>query len=51
MSGNTVASEVFPLLWSDDVERIVEWACTTLGLEESWRAPGENGQLEHAELL
>lgn len=48
---NRPVSEVFPLLWSDDVEGIVDWAIATLGLTESWRAPGENGGLEHAELL
>ena len=39
------------MLWSNDVEAIVDWATTTLGLQESWRAPGESGVLEHAELL
>jgi len=46
-----ITSEVFPLLWSDDVGRIADWAKTTLGLTESWRAAGESGQVEHAELL
>ena len=50
MSGHQPVSEVFPLLWSDNVERIVDWAIDSLGLMESWRAPGERG-LEHAELL
>jgi uncharacterized glyoxalase superfamily protein PhnB len=50
MSGSTPVSEVFPLLWSEDVERILDWAVNSLGLTESWRAPGEDG-LEHAELL
>jgi len=51
MSGaENPVSEVFPLLWSEDVERIVDWAVNALGLTESWRAPGKNG-LEHAELL
>lgn len=50
-SENQPVSEVFPLLWSDDVEAIVEWAIRSLDLVESWRAPGENGRLEHAELL
>lgn len=44
-------SELFPLLWSDDVQAIVDWAVKTLDLKESWRAPGEDGRLEHAELL
>jgi uncharacterized glyoxalase superfamily protein PhnB len=43
-------SEVFPLIWSDDVEGILNWCVSTLGLTESWRAPGEQG-LEHAEVL
>jgi uncharacterized glyoxalase superfamily protein PhnB len=42
--------EVSPLLWSDDVEALVDWATQALGLQESWRAPGEDGRLEHAEL-
>ena len=43
-------SEVFPLLWSDDVARILDWTVAALGLTESWRAPGERG-VEHAEVL
>jgi uncharacterized glyoxalase superfamily protein PhnB len=43
-------AEVFPLLWSDDVAAIVDWAVNTLGLSESWRAPNEAGVVEHAEL-
>ena len=43
-------SEVFPLIWTDDVESILNWCVSTLGLTESWRAPGESG-LEHAEVL
>mgnify|MGYP001814559062 CR=1 FL=1 len=43
-------TEVFPLIWSDDVEGILDWCVSTLGLTESWRAPGEKG-LEHAEVL
>ena len=43
-------AEVFPLLWSKDVDALVSWAVTTLGLREAWRAPGEDGQIEHAEL-
>lgn len=43
-------TEVFPLLWSKDVAAIGDWAVETLGLVESWRAPGEDGQIEHLEL-
>ncbi len=43
-------SEVFPLIWTDDVEGILDWCVSSLGLTEAWRAPGENG-LEHAEVL
>jgi hypothetical protein len=46
-----VLGEVSPLLWSDDVEGLVDWATQALWLQESWRAPGEDGRLEHAELL
>ena len=49
MSDDYVA-EVFPLLWSNDVEALLNWAVSTLGLRESWRAPGEDGRIEHAEL-
>ena len=45
------SSEAFPLLWSDDVAKILSWAVTSLGLQESWRAPGANGEVEHAELI
>jgi uncharacterized glyoxalase superfamily protein PhnB len=44
------ASEVFPLLASTDVGRISDWAVSVLGLTESWRAAGESGEVEHAEL-
>ena len=47
---NKPVSEIFPLLWSDDVEAIVDWAVKSLELVESWRAPGKDGRLEHAEL-
>ena len=43
-------AEVFPLIWTKDVAAISDWAVATLGMTESWRAPGENGQIEHAEL-
>ena len=46
----TPVAELFPLIWSDDVAAIVDWAVEALGLTESWRAPGDSG-LEHAELL
>ena len=42
--------ELFPLIWSKDVEVISDWAVNALGLIESWRAPGESGRIEHAEL-
>jgi uncharacterized glyoxalase superfamily protein PhnB len=45
-----VVQEVFPLIWSDDVERLLDWAISSLGLTESWRAPGDQS-LEHAEVL
>jgi len=45
-----VTSEVFPLIWSKDVGALADWAVSTLGLTESWRAPGEDGQAEHVEL-
>ena len=43
--------EVFPLIWSDDVGRLCTWAVETLGLSESWRAEGDDGAVEHAELV
>ena len=43
-------AEVFPLLWSEDVAGITDWATTALGLTESWRAPNEAGVVEHAEV-
>lgn len=43
-------SEVFPLIWTKDVAVIADWATTHLGLTESWRAPSETGEIEHAEL-
>jgi uncharacterized glyoxalase superfamily protein PhnB len=49
MHGDDFA-EIFPLIWTNDVAAIADWAVATLGLKESWRAPGEDGQIEHAEL-
>ena len=43
-------AEVFPLIWTRDVAALSDWAVGTLGLTESWRAPGESGEIEHAEL-
>lgn len=53
MSEDTITIErvdAFVLLWSDDVARLVSWATGALGLTEVWRAPNEQGVLEHAEL-
>lgn len=43
-------SEVFPLIWSDDVETILDFCIGAIGMTEAWRAPGNKG-LEHAEVL
>ena len=43
-------AEVFPLVWTEDVERLAQWAMDALDLKESWRAPGEDGTIEHLEL-
>ena len=43
--------EVFPLIWSDDVARLCTGAHECLGLAESWRAEGDDGRVEHAELV
>lgn len=44
-------SEVFPLLWSTNVARVLDWAVSSLGLVESWRADDGAGSVEHAELI
>ncbi len=49
--GKTPTTELYPLLWTPDVAALADWAIATLGFDESWRAPGEDGQIEHAELL
>lgn len=46
----TQASAVFPILWSNDVAKLIEWAVTVLGLQEDWRAANDAGVVEHAEL-
>ncbi len=51
MAATGPISEVFPLLWSNDVGAIADWAINSLGLTESWRAPNDEGVIEHAELL
>jgi len=43
-------SEVCPLIWSDDVAGISDWAVNCLGVTESWRASGASGVVEHAEV-
>lgn len=50
-SNKEIISEVFPLLWSDNVAQIVDWAISALDLTESWRAPDDGSPLEHVELL
>lgn len=42
--------EVYPLIWTKDVAGLGDWATATLGIEESWRAPGDDGTIEHLEL-
>ncbi|MEM7220426.1 MAG: VOC family protein [Pseudomonadota bacterium] len=51
MQKRTDNAEVFPLLWTDDVGALADWAVATLGLTESWRAASDDGVVEHAELL
>ena len=45
-----VATEVYPLLWSEDVDQIVSWAQDSLGLTKIWSAADASGRTEHAEL-
>ncbi|MGI9328949.1 MAG: VOC family protein [Pseudomonadales bacterium] len=47
---NEQLAEVFPLIWTKNVAAISDWAVRALGLVESWRAPGDTGEIEHAEL-
>ncbi len=44
-------NEAFPLLHVANVDEVADWAITSLGLEENWRAPGQSNVTEHAELL
>lgn len=48
--GEDVIAEVYPLLWSEDVDQILSWAKHSLGLSEIWSAAGASGRTEHAEL-
>ncbi|MCR9095298.1 MAG: VOC family protein [bacterium] len=41
---------VYPLIWSNDVAAILDWAATALGLEEIWRDPSDGAPVEHGEL-
>lgn len=50
-TSESVKSEVYPLIWSDDVGVLLDWAIAVLDMKESWRSPGEGGQIEHGELL
>ena len=50
MSAGNAISEVFPLIWSTNVAALTDWSVQALDLRESWRAEGEGGQVEHAEL-
>lgn len=46
-----IQSEVYPLVWAEDVGKIARWAVASLGLTECWRSPEGSGQVEHAELV
>ncbi len=50
MATKECIAEVFPILWSNDVGAIADWAVAALGLTESWRAASDSGVVEHAEL-
>lgn len=43
-------AEVVPLIWTKCVAKFSNWATTTLGFIESWRAPAEGEPVEQAEL-
>ena len=45
-----ITTEVSPLVCSDDVGHIADWAVKTRGLTESWRAIADSGIVEHPEL-
>ncbi|MFT6435860.1 MAG: putative glyoxalase superfamily protein PhnB [Candidatus Azotimanducaceae bacterium] len=45
-----VKSEIYPLIWSDDVGALLDWAIAAFDMRESWRASSEEGQIEHGEL-
>ena len=36
----TTEADVFPLLWTEDVQALVDWAVSALGLTVAWTAPG-----------
>ena len=44
--------EVIPLVFVPigEVGALADWAVNVLGLSESWRAPGDDGRMEHVEL-
>lgn len=44
------ATTVYPLLWSDDVGAIMDWAIASLGLSVAWLSASELGAIDHAEL-
>jgi hypothetical protein len=45
-----VKSEIYPLIWIDDVGALLDWAIAAFDMRGSWRASSEEGQIEHGEL-
>ena len=44
-------TELYALIYVEDVDLVADWVVDNLGFVDNWRAPGETGVTEHAELL
>lgn len=51
MAENTRHATVIPTLRYRDAAAAVEWLCQAFGFEKHLIVPGENGTIEHAELV
>lgn len=51
MAENTRQATVIPTLRYRDAVAAVEWLCQAFGFEKHLIVPGENGTIEHAELV
>jgi len=50
MSGQAVASDIYPSLTYDDAPAAIDWLCRAFGFTKRLVVPGEDGSIVHSEL-